>query len=445
MAAQKEKVNMVTQKEKVYRWIDGHQEIITELLKNLLRIPSVTPYFDEDKVYMKEGEAQSFLKSYLEEMGMETEFTYPDAQKLKAYEGKPGYYADHTFENRPNLYGRLKGQGGGKSILLSGHMDVVQRGSKWTRDPFGGEIEGNRIYGRGSVDMKGGIAAMVAAVKAIQESGLSLGGDVMVGTVVDEEAGGMGTLALVAEGYRADGCLITEPTHLKIAPLCRGILWGRLTIEGRAGHIELKQGDFRTGGAVDAIDKASLYLDSFKRLNREWSVTKEHKYLPVPCQIHVAQFEAGEYPTTFANQAILTFNAQYLPSEKDENGLGSKVKKELEDFVAAVAKTDPWLKEHVPQIEWLIDADCGETADDQPFFQTIRDSAQEVNPGSTVEGICCHTDMGWFCNVGIPTLNIGPGDARLAHQADEFVEIDELLTCTKMIASILMDWCCVQE
>lgn len=432
-------------KEKVYSWIEENQDEVVGLLQKLVREPSVTPYFDEEEQYVGEGGAQAALKEYLENMGMETEYCFPDAEKLAKYKGKAGYYADHTFEGRPDLFGKLKGTGGGRSIMLSGHMDVVQRGSKWTQDPFGGARVGNRIYGRGTVDMKGGIAAMTAALKAIKESGFRLKGDAMIGTVVDEEAGGMGTLALVAEGYRADGCLITEPTHLKIAPLCRGILWGKLIIEGRAGHIELKQGDFRTGGAVDAIDKASLYLEHFRRLNKEWSVTKEHKYLPIPCQIHIAEFHAGEYPTTFANHAELTFDAQYLPAEKDENGLGSKVKKEIEDFVRTVAMTDPWLKDHVPEIEWLIDADCGETLDDQPFFQTVRDSAQEVNPESEVEGICCHTDMGWFCNVGMPTLNIGPGDPRLAHQADEFVEIEELVTCTKMIASILIDWCQAEE
>ena len=434
----------MTAKEKVYEWIEKNQDEVVGLLKKLIQVPSVNPYFDEEKTYMKEGDAQKVLREYLDEMGMETEFTYPNAEELASYEGKPGYYADHTFDDRPNLYGILRGTGGGKAMMLSGHIDVVQRGSKWTRDPFGAEIEEGRLYGRGAVDMKGGIAAMTAAVKAIRECGLKLKGDVSVGTVVDEEAGGMGTLALVAHGYRADGCLITEPTHLKIAPLCRGILWGKLTVEGRAGHIELKQGDFRTGGAVDAIDKAALYLEHFRRLNKEWSVTKEHKYLPIPCQLHVAQFEAGEYPTTFANRAVLTFNAQYLPSEKDENGLGSYVKAEIEEFVKQVALTDPWLKDNQPTIEWLIDADCGETLDDQPFFQTVCESAKEVNPESVVEGICCHTDMGWFCNVGIPTLNIGPGDPRLAHQADEFIEIEELVKCTKMIASILMDWCEVQ-
>ena len=435
----------MTPKEKVFSWIDGHKDEVTGLLTALIRQPSVNPYFDEEREYMKEGDAQRLLKNYLEEMGMETEFTYPDAEELAEYEGKPGYYADHTFEDRPNLYAVRKGSGDGKSIMLSGHIDVVQRGSKWTKNPFGGEEKDGRIYGRGAVDMKGGIAAMTVALKAITESGIELKGDVKIGTVVDEEAGGMGTLALMANGYRADGCLITEPTNLKIAPLCRGILWGKLIIEGRAGHIELKQGDFRTGGAVDAIEKASLYLEQFRRLNKEWSVTKEHKYLPIPCQIHIAQIHAGEYPTTFANHAELTFDAQYLPSEKDENGLGSKVKMEIEQFVHAVAMTDPWLRENPPKIEWLIDADCGETLDDQPFFKTVRDSSREVNPESIVEGICCHIDMGWFCNVGIPTLNIGPGDPRLAHQADEYVETEELVTCTKMIAWILMNWCEVTQ
>lgn len=431
--------------QKVHAWIDNNRDEVVNLLSKLIKVPSVTPYFTEEKCYMREGDAQRTLKAYIESMGMKTEFTYPDAKHLLKYEGKAGYYADHTFEDRPNLYGIYKGQGGGKSILLSGHMDVVQRGSKWTKDPFGAELVGNKLYGRGAVDMKGGIAAMTMALKAIQKSNIQLKGDVMIGTVVDEEAGGMGTLAFVDKGYRADGCLITEPTHLKVAPLCRGILWGKLIIPGRAGHIELKQGDWRTGGAVDAIDKASLYLEHFRRLNKRWAVTKEHKYLPIPCQIHIAQFNAGEYPTTFANNAELIFNAQYLPEDKDENGLGGKIKKEIEDFVIAIAQTDEWLKENPPYIEWLIDADCGETLDDQPFFQTVRDTAVEVNPTSTVEGICCHTDMGWFCNVGMPTMNLGPGDSRLSHQADEFIDVDELITCTKIIASIIINWCSIAE
>ena len=396
--------------------------------------------------YKNEQLAQEVLREFLDEMGMKTEFQYPDAQALKAeYEGKPGYYEDHKFDRRPNLVGVLPGEGGGKSIMLSGHIDVVQRGSKWNYDPFAATVVGDRIYGRGAVDMKGGDACMTMALKAVLEAGYKLKGDVRIGTVVDEEAGGMGTLALVAAGNRADGCIITEPTALQIAPLCRGILWGKIVIEGRAGHIELVQRDWREGGAVDAIDKGLLYLKAIRNLNQDWAVTKEHKYMALPCQVNVAEFHAGEYPTTFANHCEIVFDAQYLPAEKDANGLGSRVKKELEDFVAAVAQTDDWLRENPPHIEWLIDADCGETLDDQPFFRQVVESAREVHPQSGIEGIGFHTDMGWFCNVGIPTMNIGPGNPRLAHHSDEYVTVGDMVTCTKMIASIIMDWCEIAE
>ena len=182
-------------KEKVNEWIDNNQNEVIELLQELIRKPSVNAYFDEEEQYKGEGKAQQCLREYLDEMGMKTEFQYPDAEELKEYEGKPGYYADHEFENRPNLVGTLKGEGGGRSILLSGHIDVVQRGGAWTMDPFGGELKDGKVYGRGAVDMKGGIAAMTVAVKAIQKAGFKLKGDVKIGTVVDEEAGGMGSLA----------------------------------------------------------------------------------------------------------------------------------------------------------------------------------------------------------------------------------------------------------
>lgn len=428
-------------KEKVNAWLDEHADETVEFLRELLRIPSVNPYFEDEDSLKREEKAQKYLQKYLDDMGFETELTYPDAQELIEYKDMAGYCPDHTFEERPNLYGVLRGAGEGKSLMLSGHMDVVQTGSKWTHDPFSGDLVDGKIYGRGAVDMKGGIAAMTAAVRAIKESGIKLRGDVKVGTVVDEEAGGMGTLALVAHGYRADACIITEPTHLNLAPLCRGILWGKLIIEGRAGHIELERDDWRTGGAVDAIDKAAYILDRFDEFNKDWEFTKAHKYLPIPCQLKFAQFDAGEFPTAFANRAELIFDAQYLPQDKDKNGLGGKVKKEIEDFVAGVAATDPWLKENPPRIEWILDADCGETSDTQEFFKVTKKCLEENVPHAIVEGNCAHTDMGWFCNVGIPTINLGPGDSKLAHQADEYIEVEEYIQCIKLIADIILDWC----
>jgi len=432
-------------KQKVSEWLDHHINAVTDLAENLVRIPSVNPYFDDEESLKGEGKAQEFLKSYIEKIGFSTEMSYPDAKELIGYKDKAGYCADHTFNGRPNLYGVLKGKGGGKSIILSGHMDVVQTGSKWTHDPFSGDCEDNKIFGRGSVDMKGGIAAMTVAAQAIKECGIDLKGDVKIATVVDEEAGGMGTLALIAKGYRADACIITEPTHLNLAPLCRGILWGKLIVEGRAGHIELKRDDWRNGGAVDAIDKAAYLLGYFRDLNKDWEYTKAHKYLPIPCQIKFAQFDAGEYPTTFANHAELIFDAQYLPKDKDQNGLGGNVKKEIEEFIKNVSDTDPWLKENPPRVEWILDADCGETADTTDFFKTAKKCLNEIVPDAIIEGNCAHTDMGWFCNVGIPTLNFGPGDSKLAHQSNEYVETSQLLTAAKVISATIIDWCQVAD
>ena len=112
--------------ELVHRWIEEHSDEVVNLLTDLIRVPSVTPYFNEEKMYMREGDAQRVLQKYLTQMGMKTEFSYPDPIGLAKYKGKAGYYPNYTFEDRPNLYGVYKGDGDGRSLLLSGHIDVVK-------------------------------------------------------------------------------------------------------------------------------------------------------------------------------------------------------------------------------------------------------------------------------------------------------------------------------
>lgn len=433
----------------VMQYLDKNQDALVGFLKELVDRPSINTFFaDEahknDEAYHEEN-CQKYVASYLEKMGFQIDMWEPDADALSSYKDKPGYYAGRSFRSRPNVAATRRGTGGGKSILLLGHIDVVDPGNKWTVDPFHAVVKDGYVYGRGSVDMKGGIASMIMAVKAILDSGIKLKGDVLVGTVADEEAGGMGTLALIDRGYRAAGCILTEPTNLTVAPLCRGILWGKLKIQGRSGHIELDPGDWRSGGAVDAIDKAMLYMQHFSRINKEWATTRRHPLLPIPCQFNVAQFNAGEYPTAFANSAEIVFDTQYLPSERDSNSLGGKMKKWIEDYVYKIAQTDEWLSEHVPTIEWLVDADCAETSMEEPFVQTLCHSFQTVGEQVVVEGNTSHTDMGWPVNVGIPTVNFGPGDSRFAHQNDEHTPVSQLLSAAKIIAGTILDWCGTEE
>ena len=428
----------------VLQWIDENQENAITFLQELIRIPSITPWFNPKAEESREKDVQAAIKNKMQALGADVKTWEPNVKELAKYEGRPGYYPDHKFEGRPNQAAVLKGTGNGRSMLLTGHVDVVPAGSGWTVDPFSAERRDGVIFGRGTVDMKGGIAAMIMAVEAIIKSGYRLKGDVIVGTVVDEEAGGMGSLDFVDKGYRADACIMTESTDMKIAQLCRGILWGKLIIPGRSGHIELPQGDWREGGAVDAIALARVFMDHFDRLNADWRVRKTHPYMPIPCQLYIAQFNAGEYPTAFANKAELVFNAQYLPREKDDMGLGSKVKEEIIEFIKAIAQTEPWLREHPPVVEWLIDADCSETPVDHPFVQTMGDSLEKVTGSIIYEGIGFHTDMGWFSNVGIPTVNFGPGTPRVAHQDNESLSESELIEAVKIIALTLVNWCGIE-
>jgi acetylornithine deacetylase len=153
----------------------------------------------------------------LETLGFTTHLWDPDGPALYAkYEGRPGANKGRTFEGRRNLGGVLKGSGGGRSIMLTGHIDVVPPGAAehWTSDPFTPVAADGFVRGRGTVDMKGGVACMLMAVETLKDIGVDLRGDVVFTTVVDEEIGGMGSLAMVDRGYRADAGIMTEPTAL---------------------------------------------------------------------------------------------------------------------------------------------------------------------------------------------------------------------------------------
>ena len=413
------------------------------LLQELVRVPSVNPYFTGVQEPSREGDVQRILVDRLKRLGARIDQWEPDSAELARYAGGPGYYADRDFRGRPNLAAILPGSGGGRSLLLLGHVDVVSAGEGWTGDPFEANRRDGAIYGRGTADMKAGLTAAVAALEVLRVAGVCLRGDVTVASVVDEEAGGMGTLALVDRGYRADGAIIPEPTDLHVAPLCRGIVWGRLTIPGRAGHIEMPQPHWRDGGAVDAIALGRAFLDDIDRLNKSWasSPSKRHPLLPLPCQVKASMLDAGEYPTAYASRMRITFDAQYLPAERDERGLGGHVKADLERFFTEVAAQDEWLREHPPQIEWLIDADCAETPGDHPLTQMVHAAARLAGAESRVEGMSSHTDMGLLVNAGIPAVNFGPGAPSVAHQPDEHVLERDLLRATLTLALTIAEWC----
>lgn len=426
--------------------VEKEKQTIVNFLQDLIEIPSVNPEFTDLKKYTGEAKGQEYLAEKLSGLGGEVNTWEPDPKKLEKFVGYPGYYPDRDFSGRPNLAAVFPGQDpDAPSLLLAGHIDTVNKEGKWNHPAFKGTIENNKIYGLGSADMKGGLTAMVMALHSLYKADYQPRGKVIFASVVDEEAGGMGTLDFVEQGYRADAGILAEPTALKVAPLCRGILWGKIKVEGRGGHIEIDQPHWQNGGAVDGIKKARFILNQIDRLNEEWAKKKRHDLLPIPCQVVSAQVSGGEYPTSYANEVEITFNAQYLPEEKDDKGAGSVVKKEIEDFIQQVASTDKWLAKNQPEIEWNLDANCGETSADHDFVQKLLDHNKEViKPAgintNLIEGVTSHTDMGFFTERGVNMINYGPGQPFSAHQPNEYVSIDELITATKVMARAIIDW-----
>ncbi len=199
--------------EKLLQSIDDSRDRAISFLRQMIAIPSVTG--DEAKI-------QKFLADYMGKIGLDVDLWETDWEELKKH---PGYRpVDRGYEGRPNIVATLKGTGGGRSLLLNGHTDVIPvgGGEGWSDDPWSATIKNGRIYGRGSADMKSGVASHIMAVECLMAAGLKPKGDVYINVVVDEEVSGHGTLDTVIRGYRADAGISGETSDLAVQPACIG-------------------------------------------------------------------------------------------------------------------------------------------------------------------------------------------------------------------------------
>lgn len=258
------------------------------------------------------------------------------------------------------------------------------------------------------------------------------------------DVGGMGSLAMVDRGFKADAGIMTEPTANRIAPLCHGILWGRIVLDGIGGHAELTPNAWYGSGPVDAVQLCRQVMDGIDTLNRRWMYDpkKNHPLMDMPNQIMITQLQAGEHPSSTAGRAEIIIDAQYLPSEKDEFGLGGKVKREIEEHIASVCQADPYLRMRPARIEWILDADCAETPADHPFVTTFQGAVEAAGLSPVLAGFGAHSDIGLPSGLGqTPTVNFGPGDPAQSHQPNERVSVKDLVDCTTAISLSIARWC----
>jgi acetylornithine deacetylase len=419
--------------------VDARKEEIVAFTRDLLRIPTVNSPPQGD-----ERAGQEFLARTLRDMGLEPDLFCLD--QLKGLELHPAYRVGGSVEiprdyrDRPNLVSVWKGQGGGRSLIVTAHIDVVPPGNLalWQHDPWGAALEQGKIYARGAIDDKGPLAATVMAVACLREAGIALQGDLILQSFVDEEyGGGNGALATLVRGYRADAALMLEPTDLAVCPATYGCQSLRVSVHGQAAHpIERWKG-------VDAIGLACqvyrAFLDLEALRGSRARALPLFKDLEVPIPLIVRRFEAltpggGAMPDLCEMQIWTTT----LPGETQDSLLS-----EVRVHLAEALRDSPWLRSHPPTVEPMGRfIEPTSLPADHEFVRTLRVAHRAALGEEPTVAVGTSGDGYVYANYGaMPTVEMGPGPVHRAHAPDEYITVRELIAATKVIALTIAQWC----
>jgi acetylornithine deacetylase len=379
-------------------------EFMTDLLRSLVRIPSVNP------ALVQGGEGEGAVARHLADvcLGLGLDVTVEEAAA-----------------GRPNVVAVLRGAdpARGRRLLLNGHTDTV--GAAGMRAPFEPQIRGARLYGRGAVDMKAGLAAMVAAIAALRAAGRAPAGDVVLTFAADEEYLSVGSAALAGR-LRADGAIVTEPTALEICVAHKGFLWGTIRTEGRAAH----GSDYE--GGIDAIARMGRVLEALERLERDVLPRRVHPLLG-RASMHASVIRGGEGLSTYPPYCELQFERRTLPDETD-----SAVRAEYQALLDRLRADDATFRAsfEVTGVRPGLEADR-----DAAVVSALSEAYAAVcgNPPAYT-GVAYWTDAALFAGAGIPTVLFGPAGAG-AHADEEYVDIESAVTCARVLANTIERFC----
>jgi len=420
--------------------VEEMRDEIVNLTSELVKIPSVNPNYigvKYEDVVGGEKKANEFLAKKIKDWGC----------KIDLWEPVPG---------RANLVAVFKGEGGGKSLMLNGHIDVVPEGNLklWKYPPFSGKVAEGKIWGRGASDCKGGLVAALYAIRAIQKAGLKLKGNVIFASTAGEETGEggaegvkpIGAITVVERGYKADAAIIVEQ-YDGIWVTQPHLLWLRVTVEGKATHAMFRYELIHAGGrgaeiGVSAIDKGFKIYQSLKELELQWGITKKHKLLPpglFTLGVNVIRGGPGELRTPFIipDNFVMDCCIWAHPEEKVED-----IKKEIENHINAICSTDEWLKDHRPKVEWVLWWPPFTTPLDHPIVKTVSEAYEAITGKKPIiTGCPAVLDAPFLTR--IPTVSHGAGGAGTdtEHAENEFIVIDDITRAAKVLAIAILDWC----
>lgn len=409
--------------------VEALRPAMTAFLLDLVRTPSQTG---------DEGAVQALIADRFRAEGLETAIWEPDVAALADWAEHVTAVVD--YRGRPNVVGRQPGAGGGRSLILCAHIDTVEVGDRaqWVHDPFGEVVDGV-LYGRGSCDMKGGLATNLFALLALREAGLAPLGDVTLHSVISEEDGGAGALAAVLRGPGADGAIITEPTGRAIIPAQGGSLMFRITLTGRSAHACVRDEGQSTIESWAVLHRGLLEFEA--RRNREIDHPMYAAFAnKIP--INVGTLRAGSWASSVPEWLVAEGRAGMVPGETLDG-----FKAEFLAEVAAIAAADPWLADHPPVVEWLDGQFAAAGIDaDEPLVRALA-AAHLAATGHdvSIEGATYGADLRHYVLAGgIPCVMYGAGDVRVAHAPDEFIDLDDLAGATATIAEAIARWCGVR-
>ena len=383
----------------------------------------------------QERAAQDHMAAAMRRIGLEVDVWDLDLPTLRSH---PLFNMEVERTEGRGVVGTLRGQGGGKALILNGHVDVVPPGdpANWHTSPWEGTVRDGRIYGRGSVDMKGGLTCALFAAKAIRESGVRLAGSLFVESVIGEEDGGVGTLAACLRGYHADGAVVVEPTELKVAPSQAGALTFRITVPGLSAHACVRE------EGVSAVEKFlpvhAALMDLERERNRDIADPLFRRYR-LPFALSLGRLEAGNWSSSVPESLVVEGRYGVAVDEDPEDA-----RRSFENAVQRAAVADPWLREHPPRIEWWGGQfHPASIPVNHPLPQTLGQSFAEVSGSPAVlEGMTYGSDMRLLIHAGkTPALLFGPGDVRQAHRPDESVALSDLRTTVRTLALTALRFC----
>jgi acetylornithine deacetylase len=399
---------------------------IVRLLVDLVRMPSVTGTDAEAELQRKQA-------TLLAAEGLDVDFWKLDLDALSADPGYPG-----TEAVRTEGYGMVAATDAGvPALVLQGHIDVVPPGDRdtWAVDPFAGTVSAGVLHGRGACDMKAGVAANLAVVRAIRRSGLRLEQPLAVHTVVSEEDGGLGAFATVRRGHTGDAAVITEPTSGRVVTAAAGALTFAITVPGRAAHGSTRYEGVSAFDAYLPLHRALLELER----SRNASVPALFGDNPLPYAISIGCVHAGDWSSSVPD--LLTAHGRYGVRLGEDM---ASARAQFEAAVGAVAAADPWLRDHPPVVTWSGGQfGSGTTPSDHPFVAEVQDAVRDSRAGSAAElgAVPYGSDLRIYAAAGMPTLHYGPGDVRLAHSAREQVRLEEVFAVARALTLLAVRRC----